>query len=143
MMNLKVKCTICGKEEIDKETVKEVAGIIEKYGLKSEHYLNLLNIMSGKCLDSDEHSFIFDETFLKEIGNVVTKHKTNIEEIRKLKIIDTELIREAAELRVKAKELDSKYNSNNERINNLYNLMTDYKNEVKESTGYENIDIWY
>jgi len=87
--------------------------------------------MSGKCLDSDEHSFIFDEVFLKEIENIVTKHKINLEEIRKLKIIGEELRKEADEFSVKTKELNHKYDSNNERINNLYNFIIDFKNEVK------------
>ena len=143
MMNLNIKCTICAKEEIDKDVIKEVAGIIEKYGLKSEHYLSLLNMMSGKCLDSDEHSFIFDETFLKEIEGIVKKYKDSLEEIRKLRVVNDGLRKEADELHVKAKELDSKYGYNNDRINNLYDLMGNYKNEIKESTGYENIDIWY
>lgn len=143
MIDLKVKCTICGKEENSKDTVKEVAMIIEKYGLKSEHYLSLLNMMNGKCLDSDEHSFVFEDSFKKEIENIITKYKTNLEEIRKLRIVNEELRNEADELHVKAKELDNKYLSNNERINNLYNFTIDLENEVKKSTEYGNIDIWY
>jgi len=142
MKNLKVKCTLCGKEEIDKETVKEVAGIIEKCGLKSEHYLYLLNVMSGKCLDSDEHSFIFDEAFLKEIEELIKKYKDSSEEIRKLRVVNEGIRKESDELHVKAKELDSKYGFNNDRINNLYDFMGKYKNEIEESTGYKNIDIW-
>ncbi len=142
MKNLKVKCTLCGKEDVDEDTVKEVAEIIEKCGLKSEHYLYLLNVMSGKCLDSDEHSFVFDEAFLKEIEGIVKKYKDDLEEISKLRIVNVGLRKETEELRIKTKELDSKYGYNNDRINNLYDLMGNYKNELKESTGYENIDIW-
>lgn len=143
MINLKVKCTICGKEEMNKDTVKEVSDIIQKYGLKSEHYLSLLNMMNGKCLDSDEHSFIFDETFLKEIENIVMKCKTNLSEVDKLKIINKELRKEADELVIKINELQSKYDANDERIKNLHASTQDCELEIGDSTGSRKIDIWY
>lgn len=143
MINLKVKCTICGKEESDEKAISDAAEIIERYNQKSEHYLTLLNVMSGKCLDSDEHSFVFDETFLKEMEELVKKHKADLEVIKKLRIVNEGVRKEADELYVKAKELDSKYKSNNERVNNLYDFILKYQSEVKESTGCENIDIWY
>jgi len=143
MIELKVKCTICGKEENNKDTIKEVSCLIEKYGLKAEHYLHLLNVMSGKCMDSDEHSFVFDETFLKEMEEFTIKHKANLAEISKLKVINEGLRKEADELIIKTKELNSKYDFNNDRINNLYDSISEYKNEIGESTCYSKMEIWY
>jgi len=143
MIDLKVVCTICGKEENNKDTIKNVSCLIEKYGLKAEHYLSFLNLMSGKCLDSDEHSFIFDETFLTAVNEVVTKHKSNLSEIDKLKIINKELKKEVDELVVKIQEMNSKVNSNKERMDNLYRSIPDYETEFEESIGYSNIEIWY
>ena len=143
MINLKVKCTICGKEEPDKEIVKEASDIVKKYGMKAEHYLNLLNIMSGRCLDSFEHSFIFDEEFLKSVNETVVKYKTNLEETEKLRNTQKELIKEIDELVIKLKELRSKQESNEQRLQNIHENSDDLHKEVEESTGYGNIEIWY
>jgi len=143
MTPLKVKCSICGKEESNQDLIKEVSNIIEKYGLKAEHYLHLLNVMSGKCMDSDEHSFIFDETFLKEMEEFTIKHKANLAEISTLKDINEGLRKEADELIIKTKELNSKCYFNNYRINNISNSIPEYENEIKEATKCSNIEIWY
>ena len=143
MIDLKVKCTICGKEENNKDTIKEVSCLIEKYGLKAEHYLHLLNVMSDKCMDSDEHSFVFDETFLSAVNEAVTKHKSDITEIEKLKVVNEESSKETKELEIKIKELQAKTISNRDRMDNLYNSINIYKDELKESTGYSKIEIWY
>jgi len=143
MIELKVKCTICGKEENNKDTIKEVSCLIEKYGLKAEHYLHLLNVMSGKCMDSDEHSFVFDETFLSTVNEVVTKYKINIEETEKLRNVQRELIKEIKELEIKINETKSKEKSNEDRIQNVYESSYGLIKEVEDSTGYGNIEIWY
>ncbi len=143
MIDLKVKCTICGKEENNKDTIKEVSNIIEKYDLKAEHYLHLINVMSGKCMDSDEHSFVFDETFLSAVNEIVTKHKSDIAEIDKLKVANEILNKEIKELEIKVRELQSKTQSNRDRMDNLYNSINVYENELGESTGYNKMEIWY
>jgi len=143
MIELKVKCTICGKEENNKDTIKEVSCLIEKYDLKAEHYLHLLNVMSGKCMDSDEHSFVFDETFLSTVNEVVTKYKINIEETEKLRNVQRELIKEIKELEIKINETKSKEKSNEDRIQNVYESSYGLIKEVEDSTGYGNIEIWY
>ena len=143
MTPLKVKCSICGKEESNQDLIKEVSNIIEKYGLKAEHYLHLLNVMSDKCMDSDEHSFIFDETFLSAVNEAVTKHKNDNIEIEKLKVINVGLKKEVDELIIKIQELNSKHNSNRERMSNLYNLIKNCEDELEGLTGHSNIEIWY
>ncbi len=143
MIELKVKCTICAKEESNKKIIKEVSDIIEKYELKAEHYLSLLNLMSGKCMDSDEHSFIFDEVFLESVNDVVTKHKSDIAEIEKLKVIGVELKKEVDEFLIKIQELRFKNDSNKERMNNLYNSIKTLEDELEESTKCSKIEIWY
>lgn len=143
MKDLKVRCTICGKEENGEQAISDVADIIERYNQKSEHYLTLLNVMSGKCLDSDEHSFVFDETFLKEMEEIVKKHKDSLLEVEKLKNVNVGLKKEADELAIKIQELQSKHESNKERIRVLHESIVDYENEVEDSTGSKKIDIWY
>ena len=143
MINLKVKCSICGKEESDKEIIKEASDIVKKYGMKAEQYLNLLNIMSGKCLDSDEHSFIFDEEFLKSVNETVVKYKTNLEETEKLRNTQRELVKETDELVIKLKELRSKQESNEQRLQNIYENSASLRKDVEASTGNEKIEIWY
>ena len=141
MNDLKVKCTICGKEESNKETVKEIAEIIEKYDLKAEHYLSLLNLMSGKCLDSNEHSFIFDEEFLSSINEIVEKYKSNLVETEKLRNNQRDLVKEIDETVIKLKDLRSNQESNDQRLQNIYEDNGSLNKEVSEITG-TGIDIW-
>lgn len=143
MIDLKVKCSICGKEESNKELIKEVADIVEKYDLKSEQYLTLLNVMSGKCLDSDEHSFLFDEEFLKEIVGITEKHKVDTAEIIKLEENEKTLLKELNELELKIKEVTSKINVNKDRIKNIQLEILIYLKEIEDSTGYSKIGNWY
>ncbi len=143
MIPLKVKCTLCMQEENPSaEIIKEVSGMIEKYNLTSEHYLHFLNVMSGKCLNSNEHSFAFDEEFLTSINEIVEKHKLDQSEIDKLKIINDGIKKEADELIIKIKELQSKYDFNTERIINLNKSIDDGKIELENATGLGRIDIW-
>ena len=143
MINLKVKCTLCGKEDVDEDIVREVAEIVRQHKVKAEHYLHFLNVMSGKCLDSDEHSFIFDETFLKEMGELTTKFKNDLAEVDKLYSINDKLTKELKELEIQTKELSTKITSNKERINNLFDNTHNYDKELIKSTGCDDVHIWY
>ncbi len=143
MINLKVKCSICGKEESNPDVIKEASEAIKKYGLKAEHYLYFLNVMSGKCLNSDEHSFIFDEEFMASVNEFVTKYKADLAEIETLKNTQRDLIKETDELVIKLKELRLKQESNEQRLQNIYSDGHSINSIVGESTGYNNITIWY
>ncbi len=143
MLNLKVKCSICGKEESNPDVIKEASEAIKKYGLKAEHYLYFLNVMSGKCLNSDEHSFLFDEEFMASANNIITKYKANLAEIETLKNTQRDLIKEILELDIKIKEVRSKEESTNHRLQNIYENTPTLNKEVENSTGYGNIEIWY
>ena len=142
MIPMKIKCSICGKEESNQDLIKEVSEIIKKYSLKAEHYLNLLNLMNGKCLNSDEHSFLFDETFIKQIEEVVVKYKTNDVETETLRNNQRTLIKEVNELEIKLMELRSKEISNEQSLKNLCESDDNLIAEVESSTGIGNVTIW-
>ena len=142
MIQLKVKCSICGKEESNQDLIKEVSEIIKKYSLKAEHYLNLLNLMNGKCLNSDEHSFLFDETFIKQIEEVVVKYKANDVETETLRNNQRTLIKEVNELEIKLMELRSKEISNEQSLKNLCESDDNLISEIESSTGIGNVKIW-
>lgn len=140
---MKVKCTICGKEEIiDNETIKELNNIINKYKLKAESYTYFLNKIRNKCLDSDEHSFIFDEDFMKQIQEIVDKDENSLLEISKLRTINERLKKEADELSIKIQELYSEYDFNKDRIKNLDQITVDCENEIQKITENADIEIW-
>jgi len=143
MLNLKVKCSICGKEESNPELIKEASEAIKKYGLKAEHYLYFLNVMSGKCLNSDEHSFIFDEEFMTSVNDIVTKYKANLVETETLRNTQKDLIKEIDELVIKLKELRSKQESAEQRLQNISENNNHLHEEIEDSTWYANIGIWY
>ncbi len=143
MKPLKVNCTICMKEEIPSpEILKEISGMIERYKLKSEQYLHFLNVMSMECLNSNEHSFDFDEEFLTSINEIIEKHKSNTSEIGELKNVNEGIKKEADELIIKIKELQAKYDFNVERMSNLNKSVEDYKVELESATGLGKIEIW-
>jgi len=142
MIPMKIKCSICGKEESNQDLIKEVSEIIKKYSLKAEHYLNLLNLMNGKCLNSDEHSFLFDETFIKQIEEVVVKYKANDVETETLRNNQRTLIKEVNELEIKLMELRSKEISNEQSLKNLCESDDNLIAEVESSTGIGNVTIW-
>ncbi len=143
MINLKVKCSICGKEENNPDVIKEASEVIKKYGLKAEHYLYFLNVMSGKCWNSDEHSFIFDEEFMASVNDYIVKYKANLAETETLRNTQRELIKEIDEIVIKLKELRSKQESNDQRLQNIYSDSHSIHEIIGESTGYKNIEIWY
>jgi len=142
MKPLKVKCSICGKEESNQDLIKEVSEIIKKYSLKAEHYLNLLNLMNGKCLNSDEHSFLFDETFIKQIEEIVVKYKANDVETETIRNNQRTLIKEVNELEIKLMELRTKEISNEQSLKNLCESDDNLIAEVESSTGIGNVTIW-
>ncbi len=140
---MKVKCTICNTEEVlDKETIEEIAAIVNKYNLKAISYIKLLNMIKGKCLNSDEHSFVFDDDFIKEIGDVVSKDKKDASEIEKLTKENTVSNRDLTELEAKIKEIKAKLEANIDRIKGLEKNRGEYLDEITFLTGIRDIDIW-
>ncbi len=143
MINMRVKCTVCGVEEtLDDESLKELSCIVNKYKMGADSYTYLLNKMRGKCLDSEEHSFIFDNDFMKQIQDIVDKDKNNLLEISKLKTINEGLKKESDEFIVKVEENQSKYDSNKNRIKNLDQSCIENENEIEKITRNSNIEIW-
>lgn len=140
---MKIKCTICNtEEELDRETIEEIASIVNRHNLKAINYIKLLNMMRGKCLDSDEHSFVFGDSFIKEIGNIVDKDKKDASEIEKLTKENTASNRDLTELEAKIKEIKAKLEANNDRIKGLGKNREEYLDEIMEMTGIRDINMW-
>ncbi len=143
MKPLKVKCTICLKEETpSSEVLEEISGMIRKYNLKSEQYLHFLNVMSGNCLNSNEHSFEFDDEFLASMNEIVEKTKAETSEIEKLGSVNKEINKEIDEIEIKLNELRTKVQSNDTRTTNLQHELLNNMNDVEKSTKYAIIEIW-
>ncbi len=143
-MSMKIKCTLCNKEEVlDRDVIAEISDIINKHGLKAIYYVKLLNMMKGKCLDSDEHSFVFDDDFLNEIGSIVNKDKEDTSEIEKLTKENDAYSRELTELSAKIKEIRAKVDANDDRIKGLEKNRKEHNNQIIILTGAEDIKIWY
>lgn len=144
MKNMKVRCTVCNVEEVlDKDTLKDLSNMVKKYKLSADSYTYLLNKMRGKCIDTDEHSFVFDEEFTKQMTEIVTKYKTNINEGTILETTNIQLKKEADELVIKIDELQSKRNSNLKRLKTINEDTKLLLEELEESlTGNSNIEIW-
>lgn len=141
---MKIKCTLCNKEEVlDGEMIAEISDIVNRHGLTAIYYIKLLNMMRGKCLDSDEHSFVFDDDFSKEIGSIVDNDKKDTSEIEKLTKENDAYNRELTELAAKIKEIRAKVDANEDRIKGLEKNREDHNNQIVCLTGAEDIKIWY
>jgi uncharacterized coiled-coil protein SlyX len=134
---------VCGLEEtLDTETLEELSEIVKKYKMSADSYTYLLNKMRGKCLDSDEHSFIFDEEFTKQIQDIVDKDKLNREEIEKIQKEFGSLVKDIKIFEEKIKEAKMKNSLNKDTLQSLYDSLLNNENEMKKITGNANIDIW-
>ncbi len=143
MTNMKIKCTVCGIEEtLDNESLEELSCLVRKYKMSADSYTYLLNKMRGKCLDSDEHSFIFDEEFTKQIRDIVDKDKLNREEVEKTRKEIDSLTKEHKEFKEKVKELEMKIPVIKDRLQSLYENGSEIEQDMKKMTGNINIEIW-
>lgn len=143
MPNMKVECTICNKkEEISEELLREVGSFIDKHKLKAEHYLYMLNISCGNCMDSSEHSFVFDSEFLTDIQNIINKFDNNNASIQNIIVENDNLVKEHSEHLLKISELAVKIKNNKDRISGFNNKNHELKLFITGITGYDEINIW-
>jgi len=143
MINMKIKCTVCGTEEtLDNESLKELSCLVKKYKMSADSYTYLLNKMRGKCLDSEEHSFIFDDEFMKQIQDIVNKDKLNREEIEKTRKEIDSLSKEYEEFKKKIKEIEMKIPIAKDTLQSLYENGSEIEQDMKKMTGNTNIEIW-
>lgn len=139
---MQTKCTICNREEeVPLSKLEEISKFAKE--LKPEYYLNILNITSGKCLNTDEHSFMFTEDFIKEVSEIITKHKNNVTESNSLLDINTKLKKELDELLIRITENEAKHKANEDRLQNIYNDSGNCIKLVTRLTGSSDIKKWY
>ncbi len=141
---MKISCPICMMEEmLDSGTMNEVSDMVNRHNLRAISYIKILNMIRGKCLNGDEHSFQFEEEFLEQVKDVVDKHKKAQSETQKLIEENGCVGKEMNEHEAKIKELKAKLEANKDRINGLEVDVETYSNDIKIMTGAENIIIWY
>lgn len=141
---MKISCSVCMMQEaVDSGTMDEVSEMVNRHGLRAISYIKFLNMIRGKCLNGDEHSFQFEEEYLKEVTSVVDKHKKAQIEIQKLIEENGSIGKELNEHEAKIKELKAKSEANEDRINGLEKDVEDCRYNVKNLTGAEDISIWY
>ncbi len=141
---MKISCPICMMEEtLDIETIDEVSGIVNKHNLQAISYIKILNMIRGKCLKGDEHSFHFEEEFMEDVTDTIEKHKKAQSEIQKL-IEENDVVgKELNELEAKIKESKAKLEANKDRIKGLEKDVEGYCTYVNLLTGADDISIWY
>ncbi len=141
---MKVECTICTMQQtVRDETKKEVSDIVNKYKLPAISYIKVLNMICGKCLNGDEHSFQFTEDFMQEVTGIVENHKKAQAEILKLIEENGKCGKELNELEAKIKELKAKMEANEDRMDGLEKDANGYEADIGAMTGADDITIWY
>lgn len=141
---MRISCSVCMMQEtVDSGTMDEVSEMVNRHGLRAISYIKILNMIRGKCLNGDEHSFQFEEEYLKEVTGVVDRHKKAQIEIQKLIEENGNIGKELNEHEAKIKELRAKSEANKDRIDGLDKDVEDCRYSVKNLTGAEDISIWY
>jgi predicted RNase H-like nuclease (RuvC/YqgF family) len=141
---MKVECTICTMQQtVRDETKKEVSDIVNKYKLPAISYIKILNMICGKCLNGDEHSFQFTEDFMKEVSDTVDNFRKSQTEIQKLIEENGKCGKELNEHEAKIKELKTKIEANEDRMDGLERDTAGYKVDICTMTGADDITIWY
>jgi peptidoglycan hydrolase CwlO-like protein len=141
---MKVECTICTMQEIlSEEAIKEVSKMVNKYKLPAISYIKILNMIRGKCLNGDEHSFQFDDEFMSQIGYSVEQHKKANSDIQNLTGENSKLEKELSEHEAKIKEIRAKVEANEDRMTTLEMDIEDCKTSIHTLTGADDIAIWY
>jgi hypothetical protein len=108
---MKVKCSICNKEEtIPNDTLYTVSEMVKKYNMGSSGFTHLFDVMFGQCLDDSTHNFDFDftEDFKNEILAIVNKEKNIIIESENAKKESDIIVKEIMLLKEKLKETETK-----------------------------------
>lgn len=141
---MKIECTICTMQEtLSDESKKEVSDIVNKYNLPAISYIKVLNMIRGKCLNSDEHSFQFTDDFMQEVTDTVKKYKKAEAEAQKLLEENGKCGKELNEHEAKIKELKAKIEANEDRLGGLDKDIDGYKVDISTITGADDITIWY
>lgn len=144
MTQMKVKCSICNKEEtIPNDTLYTVSEMVKKYNMGSSGFTHLFDVMFGQCLDDSTHNFDFTEDFKNEILAIVNKEKNIIIESENAKKESDLIIKEIATLKEKLKETETKYEINRDRIVSLRNEHNELSSEIQKLTYIDKVDMWY
>jgi hypothetical protein len=147
---MKIECINCGrKEELNEKTFNFVSSAVKEYEMDKSGYINLLNNMFGKCLDSTTHSFEFDETFKEQIQKVVNKKEISLLEEDKLKN-NIELLKQDLkinnekinQLKLKTDELSSRINIDKDSLQKLIKEDEEITKELENLTGNSDINMW-
>jgi peptidoglycan hydrolase CwlO-like protein len=141
---MKIECGICMMQEtLNDELKNEVSGFVNKYNLPAISYIKVLNMIRGKCLNGDEHSFQFQDEFMAEVNDYVEKHKKARTDIQNLLGENGKLERELSEYEAKIKEIRAKVEANEDRVTSLEEDIEDCQTNVHTLTGADDIAIWY
>lgn len=141
---MKIVCEVCGfTEEVSDEIKEEISEFRNKYGLGAISYIRMLNMIRGKCLNSDEHSFEFDEEFMNRLKEITSKDKADKELMDKLLKENGELVKSIEEFEANIRECQAKFKLNSERVEMCSKNRDGYVEEVEDLTGADDIEIWY
>lgn len=144
MTQMKVKCSICNKEEtIPNDTLYTVSEMVKKYNMGSSGFTHLFDVMFGQCLDDSTHNFDFTEDFKNEILAIVNKEKNIIIESENAKKESDLIVKQTTLLKEKLKEYETMYEINSDRIKNLRNEYNELIEELQKITYVKDIRMWY
>lgn len=140
---MRIKCLKCKTdEELSKENLEEIVGLVEKHGLEAIDYIRLLTVIRGKCTDGKSHTYTFHESFTDEVNNVVKRNKDNESERQNLKKSVDEADKNIIELTNKLEETRKNRENMLEQLVSKNDVEMELLDEIQKLTGTRKINMW-
>lgn len=140
---MKVKCIACGVvKELNKEDIDKIKSLSDGGISKSTDYLEIFNVLKGKCNDQKKHVFVFEESFSSAIQDMI-----NIYNDTSSKCISdkNDLYKTNEEITDLENRLKSAKEKKESLIDGIKKSDIDIENvlqEFEKITGDRNIDMW-
>lgn len=140
---MRLKCIDCGVvKELNKEDIDKIKSVSEDEISKSTDYLEICNVLRGKCNGQKKHIFVFEESFSNSVQGMI-----NIYNDTSSKRINDE--KELSKMSEEIIDLENRLKSAKEKKEGLIDYIkkseTDIENilqEFEKITGDRNIDMW-
>ncbi len=141
---MRLKCVKCNVEkEISKEDVDKIKSIAEDGKIsRSVDYLEIFNVMRGKCVEQKKHTFIFEESFfnnvqdlIKKRGDILSKRENDEKELANTNNEITDLENKLKNIKEKKESLTDSVKKEEIDVENILR-------EFEQITGGREIDIW-
>lgn len=140
-----VKCIKCKTvEELTQDEIGYLVNIANRYTdeVSPNDYTGILSIIKGKCTDGKKHLYVYDETFSKNVADLIGEHKKLCENNASKEKELSDILQKIEDLKDEIKNLGEKRDDTVkeiENINRFTNIVTETFGKV---TGSQDMKMW-